>query len=76
MTISTNTYLIEVTHEELRVIEQVFDLMDGISRTNKDLVGATVVTEQKETFDRLRNQFETMIWGGARLHKDTNGTWR
>lgn len=79
MTISTNTYLVEITHDELRVIEQVFDTMADINSSADKCIGsldATVVRTEAETFKRLKEQFCSMLWGGAALHKKVNGDYR
>lgn len=76
MTISTNTYILEITHEELRVIEGVFNLMNDYNLSDNENLGATVVGTYSDVFNRLKEQFSEMRWGGAKLHKSVNGTYR
>lgn len=72
----STTYKFELTHDELRVLYDVFSFVEDVKVINKDVYESNMPKESRDKTDELAKMIDTLFWGEAKLFKDVNKMWR
>ena len=72
----STTYKFELTHDELRVLYDVFSFVGDVKVMNKEVYESYMPKDSRAKADELANMIDTLFWGEAKLFKEVNRNWR